>query len=752
MRALCVRLGMLTLVAALAGGMSGYFLRWDLPDVRALEEYRPPTMSRMLAADGSEVADFASEKRIVLDASQIPASFRQALIASEDSRFMSHNGIDARGVVRALVTDLRQRRASQGASTLTMQLAGSLLLDRSQKTPLRKAQEAFLALEFERQYSKEEILTLYANHVHMGHGLFGLGAAARHYFAKPARELTLAESAVLVGLLPRPADYSPFRNPERATARRNLVLRRMVETGVIQADTAAALAREPIVLAEPQGTADLAPHFTEAVRRQVQDTYGGEALYGGGLQVRSTLDPRLQQSANAAVLTGLEQLARRRAPSEPGAPTPPAEAALVAIDPATGEVLAMVGGVDFGHSQFNRATQARRQSGSAFKPLVFAAALAAGRTPADVVLDEPTVFLDRRRDLPYRPENFTRRYYGSITLRQALEESSNIVAVKLLLQVGYDDTIATARRLGIAGRLQPYPSLALGAFEVTLLELTAAYGAFANQGIWVEPHWIESVADRSGRILQRAQPRVRDAVSPQVAYLMNQMLSGVVDRGTASAAASLGRTLAGKTGTTDGYTDAWFIGYTPRLVVGVWVGLDERRSLGESETGAKAALPIWTEFMRQALADSPDESFPVPPGIQFVTIDRHTGLRAEADCEHPLNEAFIATTEPVEVCTAAHHRLLQLPYPFQRYPLDRDGSLMIPREDLARLLAQEPAVYLLPDQGVLQTRSPRGLLSLEVQLLDTGAADAERELPEHFRPAEWVGVDGRPAVRVWTRN
>ena len=490
---------------------------------------------------------------------------------------------------------------------------------------------------------------------------------------------------MLVGILPRPASYSPFHDLKRATARRDLVLRRMVETGRLSADAAAAAAKEPLVLVDSLPSADLAPYFTEEIRRQLQATHGSELLYGGGLRVESTLDLRLQKIADEAVKMGLNQLAQRRgepadAPEGEKPTGPQAEAALVAIDPATGRILAMVGGFDFARSQFNRVTQARRQSGSAFKPLVFAAAFAAGHTPADMLLDEPTVFLDPRRVLPYQPENFSRTYYGAMTLRRALEKSSNIVAVKLLELVGYEATIDLARRLGVQSRLAPYPSLALGAFEVTLLEITAAYGAFANQGVWVEPHWIESVSDRHGRVLQTAEPRVSDAVSPETAYLMNHVLSGVIDHGTATAAAALDRTLAGKTGTTDNYTDAWFVGYSPSLVVGVWVGLDRRESLGDRETGARAALPIWTEFMRQALADVPREEFPVPPRIQFSTIDRSTGLQAHDGCGEQLREAFVLTTEPVQRCTEAHHQKLKLPYPFQRYPLDRHGALLIPRQ------------------------------------------------------------------------
>jgi penicillin-binding protein 1A len=748
MRKNCFRLGLLTMLAAIAGAGSGYFMRLDLPDVRSLESYRPPSMSRMLDREGREVAVFSSEKRIVLTPAEIPQHFREALIASEDARFLKHTGIDLRGVARAVVTDLRERSRSQGASTITMQLAGGLFLDRSHKTVRRKLGEALLALEVERNYSKEEILTLYTNQVHMGHGLFGLGAAARYYFNKRAQELTLNEAATLVGVLPRPASYSPYHDMERATERRNLVLRRMVQMGYLDAASAASVAREKIVLAQPSPSGEKAPFFTEEVRRGLREQYGSERLYGDGFVVRTTLDARLQAIANEAVREGLTALVERRG-EDPSKPQP--EAALVALDPATGEVLAMVGGFDFDRSQFNRVTQARRQSGSAFKPLVMAAALGAGATPADVVMDEPTVFLDRQRKLPYQPENFTNEYYGAMTLRQAMEKSSNIVAVKLLERIGYDAAIATARKLGIESRLRPYPSLALGAFEVSLLELTSAYAAFANKGVWVEPHWIESVVDRQGKLVERAQPRVVDALTPQVAYLMNHTLTGVVEHGTGKKAAELGRVLAGKTGTTDGYTDAWFVGYSPSLVVGVWVGLDERKSLGEGETGARAALPIWTEFMRRALEERPPEFFPVPAGISFSHVDARTGLLAGRGCGGRLREAFVATTEPAEQCTAGHHDRLRLPYPFHRYPVDRDGTLVIPEGELRELLEREREIYHHARYGLIESRGPEGTVTLRVRLVPDPPPTEEPELPERFWPGEWVGQDGRRAVHLWTR-
>jgi penicillin-binding protein 1A len=635
-----------------------------------------------------------------------------------------------------------------------MQLAGNLFLDRSQRTLRRKLQEAFLALEIERRFSKQEILRMYCNQVHFGHGLYGLEAAARHYFDKPARELTTGESATLVGLLPRPASYSPFRDMQRATERRNLVLRRMVAEGYLRATDADRIASEPIVLARERGSRELAPYFNEHVRRSLHQTYGSTALYRGGLVVRTTLDPRLQEIANLAVETGLRQLDERRGRKPGAAPgeEPEAQAALVAIEPSSGEVLALVGGFDFSRSEYDRVTQARRQTGSLFKPFVYAAALSRGWTLADSVLDEPTVFLDRRKPVPYQPENFSRRYYETITLRTALEKSANIATVKLLERIGYEPVIDTARRLGVRSRLRPYPSLALGAFELTLLEVTGAYGAFANQGLLMETHMIQEVSNRGGRTLQRTRPRVTEAVSPQVAYLMNQALSGVIQRGTGRAAGgTLEHTLAGKTGTTDDNSDAWFVGYSPHLVVGVWVGYDEPRSLGEDETGARAALPIWIEFMRRALADVPDRPFPVPPGISTAPIDPRTGMRpsARADCLQPILEVFAEGTEPSLRCSRAFHRKLLLPYPFQRFSLDANGSLMIPRNELERLLEQEQDVRFRRRRSILEAFTPEGIVRLPVTLLPASDPPVELASDELSDAPAWIGTDGRPAQVIW---
>ncbi len=834
-------LGVALLLAAVAGASLGRYLRFDLPDVRALEDYNPPVMSHVLAADGSTVATFAEQRRMMIEYRDIPVVFRQALIATEDANFNRHTGIDFKSILRAAWSDLRRMKLAEGASTLTQQLARNLFLH-PEKTIRRKIQEAMLALEIERQYTKQEILRFYCNQIYMGHGRYGLEAASRFYFRKPAIELSLTEAATLAGLIQRPEHLSPVKHPERALERRNHVLRRMVIEAFITAREAADARSRPLDVAPRLRQEDPAPYFVEEVRRWLQAIHGSSTIYKEGLEVSTTLDPALQRIANNAMDLGLRQLDKRQGwrgvskripegeqpesydpPSwsavmevgavhdavvtavsksgaelrlgpyrgtldskaiswtnvkdpaellkagdivrarllevrEDGGATlsleqePVVEAALIALNPATGEIRALVGGFDFQRSEWDRAIQATRQTGSAFKPFVYAAALASGKTLADTLLDEPTVFLDPRNPEPYQPENYYHTYYETVTLRTALEKSANIATVRLLDQIGYDAVIQTARRLGIKSKLRAFPSLALGSFEISLLELTSAYGTFANQGVYVEPHLVSEVRDREGGLVARVEPQVRDAVSPEIAFLMNRVLSGVITDGTGRAAASLRMNLAGKTGTTDNNTDAWFVGYAPTLAVGVWVGFDEPRSLGSKETGAQAALPIWRSFMEQARELLPGEEFSMPADITVVAIDRATGLKANlrADCETVISETFVSGTEPTAYCSRAHHQRLAFPYPFQRYPLSEQGALIIPSSDLEALLEAELDVFLVDDGSRLEAHTADGVFSIPLEIAaPVEAARRPAWLAERFDTAEWRGVDGRDAAVIF---
>jgi penicillin-binding protein 1A len=429
---------------------------------------------------------------------------------------------------------------------------------------------------------------------------------------------------------------------------------------------------------------------------------------------------------------------------------PRVEAALVALDPKTGAVRALVGGFDFRRSEFDRAMQARRQAGSAFKPFVFAAALQGGLSPSDRILDAPTVFVEPGTFSVYEPENYGDKYHGLLTAREALEKSANIAAVKVLDRSGFRPVIDLARQLGITTDLKPYPSMALGAFEVSLLEMTSAYGTFANDGVHVAPYLVEEVRNREGASLERVRPEVHEALSPEIATMMNALLAGVVTDGTGAAAASLGRPLAGKTGTTDDFTDAWFIGYAPDLVVGVWVGFDTKKSLGSRETGAQAALPIWQEFMQEALKDVPPVPFPEAGGVTRVTVDRLTGLRAVAGagCTELIDETFAAGTEPLAECSAAEHTRLAFPWIVQRYPLDESGSLVVPDQDLDALMRDEPFLMVDPGRRSIGIAGPGEAARLPLRLVSGATPRLPAGLEGRVDPTPWVGKDGRPAEVV----
>jgi penicillin-binding protein 1A len=766
------------LLAGASGASLGYFFNLDLPNVRQLEDYRPPTITRLHDGDGEFLYQFAEQRRILVSYDQLPPMLRNTILAVEDPRFYRHVGIDPASILRAAIKDLLTLRKEEGASTITQQLARDLFLER-RKLWRRKIQEAILAIEIERTYTKDEILRFYANQIYLGHGRYGFEAASRYYFAKPAQDLELPEAALLAGLAQRPEGFSPFRNPAGALRRRNHVLERMVVEGFLDRKTADEAKRVPLLLAQPERTDNPAPYFIEEVRRLLTARYGDVALYQEGLEVQTTLDPVLQAAANRAVARGLRALDKRigwrgpqrnvldegleieevsfpewtrqpapeqivsavvldtgdgwaearignrraflgpdevawtgeKDPSKllrPGdvvrvqvaesmgehlrvtlEQDPEVEGALVAIHPATGEIKAMVGGYDYDRSQFNRATQALRQAGSAFKPFVYAAALYAGLTLADVLYDEPTLFFDRQTDTVYQPNNYERDYLGITTLRRGLEKSVNIATVRLLNHIGYEPVIQLARRMGITSPLYPYPSLALGASEVSLLELTSAYGAFPNQGVLVEPFLITSVTGHDGTLREKARPSVTEALRPDVAFVMTRLLQGVVERGTGQRARGLGRPVAGKTGTTDNYTDAWFVGFSPHLVVGVWVGFDQQQRLGKDETGARAALPIWAEFMKQALEEEPADRFVRPAQLVEVPIDPLTGLRAGLDtgCQGVILETFLEGTAPQEFCSELHHFQLSLPYFLHRYPVNSRRRLQLSPQDLEWLTA-----------------------------------------------------------------
>ena len=746
----------------------------DLPTFDSFQDYQPSLVSRVYADNGELIGQFFIERRLYTPFDEIPQALTQAVIAVEDTRFLEHPGLDIVGIARAAWTNLKKGGRFQGASTITQQLARALFLS-PERTYTRKIKELVLAIKMEWVLTKDQILEMYLNQIYFGHGAYGIAAATLTYFDKGVNELSLPEAAFLAGLPKAPNTYSPYRNPDLAKSRKELVLHRMVQAGFITEeeeqtaiDTALTYHRQSI---EP-----IASYFVEDIRQHLVERYGESLVYKGGLQVHTTLNIAMQKLAQETLQEGLRQLDKRQGwrgpighvdfgkdfvpPEEhpelqnPRAAlvdglyhalvtkvtkksahilignthkgtialkdmewarrrlkdvtdvgsaekrenatarhllkvgdlievwpkngklesgkfvleqTPVVEGSLLALDPRTGAVQAMVGGYSFSRSQFNRAIAARRQPGSAFKPLIYAAALQQGLTPATLILDAPVVYQDEELDRIWKPENYEKRFYGTISLREALRHSRNAATVRLLEQIGVPEVVHVASNLGIQSPLSQDLSLALGSSSVTLQEITSAYGVFANQGMWLRPYQITLVKDVNGEILQQHLFEPRQAMTPENAYLTTNMLMDVIQSGTGRRAKKIGRPLAGKTGTTNGYNDAWFVGYAPNLATGVWIGFDSVRTLGRLESGARAALPIWTQFMGQALSHLPVMTFMIPEGIQFAQVDTTTGDLPTRSSRHVSTEVFRKGTEPGKAAP-------QKANPMDFFELDRMNS------------------------------------------------------------------------------
>lgn len=617
----------------------------DLPQVESLQAYEPSSVTSILADDGRPVRSFFVERRIPIPIQEIPDNLIKAIIAVEDSRFYQHFGLDIKGILRAFWRDITSMRMVEGGSTLTQQLSKVLFLT-PEKTLIRKIREAFLAINIERRYSKDEILSLYLNQIYFGEGAYGVEAAARTFFGKNAQELTLAESAMIAGLPRSPTLYSPINHPEKARQRMEVVLDRLLSEGYISQQDHDLAAQTGFSLSPTQIQEDPAPYFTETIRRMIEEELGANLLYRGGIVIESTLNLDMQKSAIEAVNMGIASYEARH-PRKGG--LPPVQASFIALDPSSGAIKALVGGRDFTASPYNRATQAKRQPGSAFKPVIYSAALAAGFPPTKLLRDEPFE-IERRGVPPFVPVNYSGRYSGLVSMRSALEKSLNAASVDLLMELGYQPALDMAQRLGIQTDLKPYPSLALGVFDVSLLDMVSAYGTFTNRGILVRPRYIRRVLNKQGQVLWEPPLVLSDALSPETAYLTTSLLEGVIQRGTGRRASSLGWPMAGKTGTTDEYKDAWFIGYTPDLVAGAWVGFDKPASLGAGEAGSRTALPIWIRFMQKTGTGKPPEDFEVPSGIVIVEVDPDSGMLASPECYNRITEVFLEGTEPEEVC------------------------------------------------------------------------------------------------------
>jgi 1A family penicillin-binding protein len=651
-RRVLIGLGGLTLLGLLVVGVAALWaftiLPRSLPSVTALETLQPIQGTKIYDDNDEAITELHVERRILVPLAQIPQSLRDAILATEDRRFYSHWGIDPIGVARAILQNYRRGRIVEGGSTITQQLTKVLFLT-PDKSLERKLKEAVLALELERRYSKDRILEMYLNQVYFGQGSYGVEAAARTYFGKSVSELTVRESALIAGLPRAPTNYSPFDRPEAAKRRREVVLRRLVDFGSIKDEEAKRLAKTDLGLIPPERRRTTGQYYIDYVQQTLEAKYGPDLVLKGGLNVYTTLNPTMQLAAEQSLREGLKALQGRTAPAAAGAGARPEspEGAVVTVEPQTGYVKAMVGGSDFFRSEFNRAVQAKRQPGSAFKPFIYIAALEAGFTPASQIEDSPVSFaVGGKKGEVWKPENYDRKFRGSTTLQQALEESVNVVTVKLQERIGLAKTIQVARRLGITSPLDVNLSLALGTSDVSLLEMTSAYGALANQGTWMPPVTIRYVTDAQGKLLEEHVPEGREALAPETAYVITQMLRGVVERGTGQAAKGIGRPVAAKTGTTNDYSNAWFVGFTPRLATGVWVGYDRPRSLGKDETGSRVAVPIWVTYMGKVLGDSPKEDFPVPDHVVSMLVDEDPS----GECLRPVPMAFVKGTESGMAC------------------------------------------------------------------------------------------------------
>ncbi len=716
----------LFVLAIVTGSLAGLTLVYsaDLPQIQELEQYRPSTITDLYDRKGRIVGSFALERREVVGFDGFAPILRQAVLSIEDKNFESHWGINVFRVVGAAWHDIRSHGRAQGASTLTMQLARNLFLS-DERTISRKIQEAYLAIEIERAFTKEQIFTLYANQIYLGSGNYGFEAASEYFFSKHAKDLSLTEAALLAGLPKGPVAFSPILNPEKALRRRNLVLSEMESDGVISHAEAVAARQAPLGLhlAPPQGS--VAPWFQDEVREELDKRFGSDEVHEAGLRVDTTLDLDLQKAANRAVADGLaaderrhgwrgrlenvlaarQSLAAYRHPDwavgygpgdyvhalvtrvlpleiharigPPGEPDDEilllpedwqwtgqrygddlvkpgdiiyvhlsgsaedggrratleqdsgVQGALLAIDDTSGDVLAMVGGRDYALSVFNRATQAERQVGSSFKPYVYTAAIEDGVKPSDIVVDAPVRFGS------YVPHNYENDFKGAMTIANAFAESRNIPALKLAARVGIRKVIDMAHQFGVTSDIPPFLPIALGAVGITLEEQVASYSVFPNDGIRVAPHLIRKVSNADDIVLWQDKPAVKEVIDRQTARTMMTLLEGVVEHGTGAAAAQLHHPLGGKTGTTSDFTDAWFLGFSPSITCGVWVGYDSEQPLGDKETGARVALPIWIDFMRAAIANHPDEQFPGD------------------EAEPPLNTAAIPATASPSGATSA---------------------------------------------------------------------------------------------------
>ncbi len=654
----------------------------DIPSIDKLDEYVPSLTTHIYDINKELIADYSIEKRAMLTLDRIPVNLQNALIAMEDRDFFKHWGISPKGVLRALFRDLMHTKVSQGGSTITQQLSKLIFL-KPERTVSRKIKEMVLSLQIERNFSKQEILQMYFNQIYLGSGVYGVQSASRIYFGKDVSSLTLAECALLIGIIPSPERFSPFNNPKMAERRRRLVLKSMLSEKYITKQEMDDALKEPLPQSRSNLSLGIAPYFSEYIRQQLEPKYGIDMFWKGGLKIYTTLDLSLQKPAEEIMEKYIAQYEEqnKKDSSDPAISSSTLQGAFVAMDVRTGAIKVMIGGRDYKKSQFNRAIQAKRQAGSTFKPFVWMTALMNGYTPATMIYDNPMAFYFDSRDWrlfedatdqymiskaiePFAgnpdfkiwvPSNFDGKFLGEITMRKALEKSRNLASIYLVTKVGAIAVAETAYKAGIKSKLDAVPSIGLGTSLVSPIEMLSAFNTFANSGIHVEPFAIIRVEDANGKVLEQYAPREVEAFSPQYSYILINMMKGVVQRGTGKAARRLKRPIAGKTGTSQDSKDTWFIGMTPDISAVAWMGYDDFLTMPMKYwTGGGSVVPWWTDIMEQVLKNEPIRDFPVPGGVVFVNIDQESGKIALPTCKDKVMEAFISGTEPKEFCDLKH--------------------------------------------------------------------------------------------------
>lgn len=658
-----VRLGIIIIASLFVGlGVGSYLsIISDLPPAESISFFIPPVSTKVYDDNNNVISEFFIERRELTSIDRVPDHLKNGIICMEDKLFYKHWGVDILALIRSLITNMLHMRVVQGGSTITMQLARNMFLSLEQ-TMVRKLKEIALAIRIERAYTKDEILEKYLNQINFGQGRYGVSTAAKYYFDKDISELTLSECALLIAIPRSPEKYSPYNHPDIAKQRRDLILQKMADNNLISTAQYEEAVNEPITVVEQKTKRQIGEYFLEEIRRYLELKYGAEFLYRSGSNIYTTMNITFQKEAERILEQRLERIEKDYKFENPKSlfdslgmsdtltSSPYLQGALVLMDYHTGEVKALIGGRDFSQSQFNRATQAYRQAGSAFKVFVFATAIDNGFTPADIVLDLPIVLEVPGMDSIYRPSNYDRKFLGPITLRDALKYSRNLVAIRLIRNIGPELVVQYAHNLGVRSPLLPVVSLALGACEVSLLEMVTAVGTIAGLGEEVQPIFIRKITDQDGTLIEVNNPLPERKLSAQVSYVMTNIMRSVVDGGTGYLVRQYYKgPAAGKTGTTNNYSDAWYIGFTPQYICGVWVGYDNNDRIFRGATGGVVAAPIWGELMAK-LDSVPSAEFPIPQGLVDCLICSETGRLARTTCPHPVKEVFINGTEPRDSC------------------------------------------------------------------------------------------------------